>query len=402
MATFIPELSNYKRHDGTYAVNVRIYHNGVTLRKALGMHAKPDQLNREKTKIKDASLLDAANKAVDRIRMVAATVEGAAFMDAVTLWRNIKARMEAQNGFSLPFVAFSQTITAKMEKGTADGYKYAFNAFKSFLGRDEIDINEIDKAMVADFRAWIEKRNGKGCRAASAYLEKLRHVHNVARDTYNDDDTGMVRIPRQPFRGMVPPQPPSRHRALTLEQIRKVVAAQPVTRRGRLAKDVFLLSFCLIGMNTADIFTLDKTDIRNGVLTYQRRKTKNKRQDKAEISIRLEPEAAALLDKWGGSKLLFSFCERYCDFKGFNKAVNVGIKTIGDAVGIDKMQSYNARHTWATLARNECGVPKDVVSECLNHASRGGERVTDIYIRRDWTRVWEANRKVLDLVFGGC
>jgi hypothetical protein len=50
----------------------------------------------------------------------------------------------------------------------------------------------------------------------------------------------------------------------------------------------------------------------------------------------------------------------------------------------------------------ECGVPKDVVHEALDHASRGGERVTDIYIRRDFTMVWEANRKVLALVFGGC
>jgi integrase len=402
MATFIPELSNYKRHDGTYAVNVRIYHNGVTLRKALGMHAKPNQLNREKTKIKDAALLDAANKAVDRIRMVAATVEGAAFMDAVTLWRKVTERMEAQNGFLLPFVAFSQTITAKMEKGTADGYKYAINAFKSFLGREEIDVNEIDKAMVSDFRAWIEKRNGKGCRAASAYLEKLRHVHNVARDTYNDDDTGLVRIPRQPFRGMVPPQPPSRHRALTLEQIRKVVEAQPVTRRGRLAKDVFLLSFCLIGMNTADMYGLKKADLNDGIITYQRRKTKNKRADKAEIAIRVEPEAYDLLNTWKGTKLLLSFAERYCDYKGFNKAANTGLKAVGEAVGITKLQTYSARHTWATLARNECGVPKDVVHEALDHASRGGERVTDIYIRRDFGRVWEANRKVLDLVFGGC
>ena len=47
-------------------------------------------------------------------------------------------------------------------------------------------------------------------------------------------------------------------------------------------------------------------------------------------------------------------------------------------------------------------MPKDVVHEALDHASRGVERVTDIYIRRDFGMVWEANRKVLDLVFGCC
>jgi len=55
--------------------------------------------------------------------------------------------------------------------------------------------------MVMGFREWIERRNGEGCRASSAYLEKLRTIHNRARDLYNDDDAGLVRIPRQPFKG---------------------------------------------------------------------------------------------------------------------------------------------------------------------------------------------------------
>lgn len=397
MATFIHEVSGYRRHDGTYAVNVRVYHNGVTLRKALGIHAKAEQLNREKTKIRDAALLDAVRGAVDRIRMAAATVEGAAFMDAATLWRRVTAVMEEKHGFSLPFFAFSETVTARMEKGTADAYRYALNAFRSFLGRREVDVNEIDRAMVEAFRSWIERRNGKGCRASSAYLEKLRHIHNVARDTYNDDDTGIVRIPRRPFRGMVPPSPPSRHRALTLDQLRMVAASHPVTRRGRLAKDVFMLSFCLMGMNTADIYRMEGSDIRDGVLTYNRSKTDSRRSDKAVMCVRVEREAAEILSRW-----TLPFSSRYATPHNFNNAVDYGLDEVAALCGLDVLTSYYARHTWATLARNECRVPKDVVSECLNHASVGGERVTDIYIARDWTRVWEANRKVLDLVFGMC
>ena len=66
----------------------------------------------------------------------------------------------------------------------------------------------------------------------------------------------------------------------------------------------------------------------------------------------------------------------------------------------DGLNFYYARHTWATIARNECGVSFDEVHESLNHARRGNDRVTDIYVERDFSRVWEANRKVLDLVFG--
>ena len=64
------------------------------------------------------------------------------------------------------------------------------------------------------------------------------------------------------------------------------------------------------------------------------------------------------------------------------------------------LTTYHARHTWATLARNEVGVTLSDVGEALNHSPRGSERVTDIYVERDFSRVWETNRKVLDLVFG--
>ena len=107
----------------------------------------------------------------------------------------------------------------------------------------------------------------------------------------------------------------------------------------------------------------------------------------------MEPEALEIMSR---HPLGFG----YSDFRGFNKAVNAGLKAIGESIGVPGLSSYYARHSWATIARNECGVPKDVVHEALNHASRGSERVTDIYLARDWSRVWEANRMVLDLVFG--
>jgi DNA-binding XRE family transcriptional regulator len=49
-------------------------------------------------------------------------------------------------------------------------------------------------------------------------------------------------------------------------------------------------------------------------------------------------------------------------------------------------------------ARNECGISRDDMAEALNHARRGADRVTGIYVERDFTKAWEANRKVLDLL----
>ena len=396
MPTFSHEVSPYRRKDGTYLVKVRMIHNRRTIRKPTGIYATAGQLTKDKTRIKDAALLSAVNAAVDRIRMAAARVDGAEFMDASTLWRHVTARLEEERGFRLDFVAFADTLTAGMEKGTADGYKYALRAFLSFLGRSTIDINEIDRRMVEDFREWIEKRNGKGCRAASAYLEKLRYIHTRARERYNDDDTGLVRIPRQPFKkGTIPAQPQPRHKDLSVKELRNVFSTMPTTSRGRLALDVFRLQFYLIGMDTVDLYKLRKADLKDGVLTYNRAKTDSRRQDKAEMRVRVEPEASGLLQAYKGQKALMSFAERYGTFKEFNRACNVGLKEVAELAGLPTLATKWARHTWATIARNDCGIPKDTVAECLNHAA---DTVTDVYIAKDWARLWDVNRKVLDLV----
>ena len=398
MATFHYEVSRHRKADGTYLVSVRMTHGRKLVRRPTSIFVTRDQLSRDGKKVRDAAVLDAIERLLARLRAAVGQIDCPEAFDAPTLWEIVQERLAGSKGFRLDFIAFAETQTEGMEKGTADGYKYSLNAFKKFLGRDAVDVNDIDKRMVADFLAWIEKRNGKGCRAASFYLSHLARLHALARDTYNDDDTGLVRIPRQPFRGMIPRQPTATHRALTPAQVKAVATTEPTTSRGKLARDVFVLSFCLCGMNTADIYRIKKADIADGVLSYRRAKTDSRRADKAEMRIRIEPEAKAVMGRYSGTRSPLGFDERYCNAKEFNRAVNKGLDEVEKLASVPGLTTYHARHSWATIARNECGIDRDTVAEALCHASR--DKVTDIYIARDWRRVWEANRKVLDLVFG--
>ena len=70
------------------------------------------------------------------------------------------------------------------------------------------------------------------------------------------------------------------------------------------------------------------------------------------------------------------------------------IKVIAQKIGIPKISSYWARHTWATIA-SSIDIPKDTISAALGH---GGNTVTDVYIRFDRRKVDEANRKVINYV----
>ena len=332
--------------------------------------------------------------------------------------------MNGNDGFRLDFYEYADAKMTSMEKKTAEGYKTSINALKRFLKSRTLDVNDITYKMLVDFRDFLESEpslaNGKGkhqakskgSRAVSYYLSCLRHIHNLAREEFNDEDIGLIRIPRQPFRkGLIPPQPTTEHRTLTVAQMKALatVELRPGSQAA-LARDVFVLSFAMIGENTIDLYHATADEVKDGIQTYNRRKTDSVRTDNALMQVRIEPEAEAFISKYPAKdgQHLFNFHARYTDHKNFNNMVNKGLKKVADAVNAieggervpPSLNFYYARHTWATIARNECGVSFDEVHESLNHARRGNDRVTDIYVERDFSRVWDANRKVLDLVFG--
>ena len=400
MTTFVYEISRYKRRDDTRQVLVRMTHNRKVVRKPLTIYAKRDQLSRDGLKLKDPTLIESVNRHIDKLRHILSTIDDTEFMDAIYLWNKIQGRLTDEKGFRLDFIEYTEKQMQTMEAKTAEGYRSSIRAFKKFLEKESIDINEINYSLLVRFRAWLESKHGKGCRAASYYLSCFRHIHKLAREEFNDEDIGVIRIPRQPFKSdLIPSQPVTEHRALTLKQVQSIFKVEPVTSRGKLAKDVFLLSFALVGMNTIDMYYLEKGDLKDGKLSYNRHKTDSVRKDKAFIVVRVEKEAEAIMNRYKGRKMLLSFADRYTDHKGFNRNVNKGMKEIGEAIGVEMLNTGYARHSWATIARNDCSIARDTVDEALNHAERSGSRVTDIYIKRDFSRIWEANRKVLDLVF---
>jgi hypothetical protein len=69
-------------------------------------------------------------------------------------------------------------------------------------------------------------------------------------------------------------------------------------------------------------------------------------------------------------------------------------------VGVPDLIFYAARHSWATIARNKCGVSKDDVALALNHVD-SRLAITDTYLEKDWSLIDVANRKVIDYVLHG-
>ena len=233
-------------------------------------------------------------------------------------------------------------------------------------------------------------------RAQSLYLGEIRHLWKQACLVYNDDDN-IVLSPTLFDRFKVPKQKNKGQRAFSLGFLRAFIRADVKNKREELAKDCCILSLCLMGTNSVDLYNAEK--YLDGKLIYERTKTKDRRQDRAKIEIEVCDVIRPLFEKYHSfdGKHAFCFSSMYSNASQFNKAINIGLKQISKRLNADKIQFYQFRHTFASIARNELGISKSDIDDMLNHV--GDNRIADIYIKKDFSIINKINKKVVDYIF---
>lgn len=405
--------AHHRKSDGTYNVKIRVTHNRQKRHIPTNIFVTAKDLTRG-LKVKDAAIADQLKKEVERYQRIAATIPQvrAQVMTIDEVVEYINSYEKQHGAFRLDFIKFGEQLVQEMKDcgrvGTGRYYKSALVALKRYLQRDHLDISEVTVKLLEDFCNFIKNEPArphrvKGERAPSSYLGAVRILHNKAKERYNDEDAGIIRIPLSPFKRFKVPKPPiTRKRSITMEQLQAIMQVKDgntVDSRITTARDLFLLSFGLIGMNNVDLY--NAVDYDGERITYKRTKTRYRRADEALISIKVEPCVRPLVEKYldPTGERVFNFHSRYASYQTMCTNINRGLKLIGamDSVKVDDLEFYAARHTWATLARNKAKVEKATIHEALNHVDEQ-MRVTDIYLAKDYSQQDEANRRVLELV----
>ena len=323
---------------------------------------------------------------------------------------------EQEKQQTIDFIKFSREWIASTTIKGAPNYTTAINALVRFVGKEELDINLITLDFLEQFKAFLigerDARTKKlmqqgkrvtSNRTLSLYLVSIKKLFNEAKRKFNKKDKNLILIPNSPFEDFkIPKQEATRKRAIPADIIKKVwklpykdmKKGYKSTCRYNLAKDCFILSFCLMGINSADLY--NATEMRGNTIIYNRTKTKARRLDGAKMMVDIPKIVQPLIDKYKDStgKRLFNFHQFYGDEKTFNKAINSGLKEIGSILEVDDLEYYAARHSWATIALNKVGIDKYTVHAALNHID-DSMKVTDIYIERDFVNENKANTKVV-------
>lgn len=407
MITYKPIIiQGGRRRDGTWPVKIRVTFKGVTRRLPTTLVCTDADLTRS-GKIKNATVLEKAGELITRMRDACAdlspfTIDAWTVDDVVA---HIREQMLGET-FQLDFIAFGREFIKRKAEGTRAGYTTALNAFARFLGRDSIDINDISRSLLVSFQEWADSqprifynyRKGTYKKTEKAtipggnsgrWLSRLAHIFQAAKERYNDEDAGVILIPRSPFSTI--PRKRVLHqgqKALPVETIQRIIDARPDVPQERIALASFVVSLGTMGANLADLY--GGIPPERPFWRYNRSKTKERRIDRAEVVVRVEPEIegfiAVLQD---GPGLRWWKSARIADTQ-----VNKYLRQWAEREGIPPFTFYAARHSFATLARRD-GVEKATVDEALGHI--GDYEIADIYAERNWFLSWEANRKVLDL-----
>lgn len=401
-----------RRKDGTYGVVIRVTFKGKSRRLMTTLTCTPSDLTRT-LKIKNPTILSKSEALIADMRdavkdLSPFDLEG---HDVDWVVSHVRGKL-SQESFRLDFFEWSEKYILTKTETTRRAYSCALNTFERFLGKREIDINDISRGLLLDFMERVDNEKkmhfdvkkgklveGKKAKipkgASTRHLAKLEHLFNAAKDKFNDEDAGRILIPRSPFSKIAKVYPMSNgQRNLGRELMQKIISAQVDSEVMRTALDIFIVSFGLMGANMADLYYA-KPVRREWV--YNRQKTASRRADKAEMRVSLPGDLRCYLERLEGAKggWWLNRLHEFASSKDFATArVNRCLRKWCEDNGEEVFTFYAARHTWASLARKE-GVDKATIDDALGH--KGSFQIADIYAEKAWELIQEANEKVLAL-----
>lgn len=385
---------NERRSDGTWNVLVRITHErkSAYIRTSLFVGKKDITTS---FKIKNANILDKCREIENEYRRRLSNLN--LELCNLKLERIIHYLENTQTSNSIDFIAFCDKWIQKHEKLKGlKNYRTAINSFVRFYGRKKIFCDEITSKVLKQFEESLADKQ----RALSMYPQAILRLFNEARDFYNDEEIGIFKI-RHTINYKPKKQNVAEKRSLT-ESVIKAIFSLPYDdnehSRRNLAKDCFMLSFCLMGINSVDLFNAKEFD--GEYLIYNRTKTTERRlSDKARMVVRVHPFIRPVFDKYyDGEKRVFNFYKRFATEKDLNRSINIGLKQIAKEIGIDNLQYYSARHSFATIAVNKAKINKYIVNDMLCHVDPS-MRVTELYIEKDYSVINDANYKLIEYMF---
>lgn len=296
------------------------------------------------------------------------------------------------NAGTLSLFSFMQGVILQLKRlnriRTSETYSATLASYMKFREGKDILLYEMDGDTMMLYEAWL-KGNGACPNTISFYMRILRAVYNRAVEKELTEQ-------RYPFKHVYTGIDKTVKRAVPLKTIKRIKELD-LTLKPHLdyARDMFLFSFYTRGMSFIDMAYLKKSDLKNGILTYRRRKTGQ------QLTIKWEKCMEEIITKYESCSttqyllpiITKSNADERTQYQNALYRVNVALKAVARLVNLPMpLTMYAARHSWASIAKSK-NIPISVISEGMGHDS---EETTRIYLASlDTSVVDKANSLIL-------
>lgn len=263
--------------------------------------------------------------------------------------------------------------------------------FFEFTGGD-VFLSEISTITISEFERWL-KRKGVSQTYISMTLSMTRTIVNRAIRMQ------LVTYSVHPFTYWKRPADPERELDISVEDVRAIRDAQPRLKKQRIARDIFMLSYYLGGINLIDLLEIDFRGV--SVLEYTRHKSRNMKLSDKRISFTLQPEAKELISKWmnrNTGRLDFGYNFSYKNFLAY---VTRSIKSLAKDIDIQdyrKVCYYTARKSFVQHGF-DLGISLEVLEYCIGQSVKNNRPIFN-YLKIMRKHADVAFRQILDNLAG--
>ena len=310
------------------------------------------------------------------------------------------------------FLGYTEILAMELERNdrvrTARAYRTVSRGFLTFNKGEDIPLCQISSHLIKSFETYL-KNKGKKPNTISYYMRNLRAIYNKAVTSgYVANTTG-----ERPFLGVYTGNDKTRKRALTAEELKSLHSLNfsDMLKSGRykpqeqkrvenlyFAWRLFFFCFYARGMCFVDLAYLRKSNIKEGVIKYCRKKTGQ------QVEVKITTELQIIIDSFATevkfSNYVFPIIREEGKRESFQyenalRLQNRRLKALSKLAGIRYISTHVSRHTWATIGKRE-NIPIRIISECLGHSS---EKTTLIYLGLlDNSLLDEANEIITSII----
>lgn len=374
------------KKDGSYPLVMRLGHNRRTTSIPTGISLKKNDWDEKNRLIRKsyqgvetvARLNNILQKKKSEAMDVIMKLHEDGKLNAISL-ADLKMCLH-QSKESQSFLTFTEQLIEELKKagrfGTARSYNCVYNVVRKFNQDRDLTFRDITYSFLRKFET-SHKSKGNTANGLGVYMRTIRAIYNKA------IKSGLVEKDLYPFEAYKIKSIPTEKRALEWDMLKKIIELELNPEHPCFhARNYFVASYMMYGMNFSDLAYLKKTDIQDGRILYRRKKT-GKLYD-IKVSVQLKAIIDHYLASLKEGEYIFPILKREKpaqkdkDIQWARKRYNKKLKALATLCMIKKnLTSYVSRHSFATQAMLQ-EVPINAISTMLGHSSL---KTTEIYLK---------------------